>query len=217
MISVNRNNSPSRIVVELVSCLAVLLLAGGLAHGQGGTGKGASAPAKTTSPAKPATGRGVAVASIEGTTWSFEGREGGKFLGKGVFEFLAGGKLLISGDSFDEFKWKQNGGRLSIDGYDPKGEKGAHFSGTISGNQINGTWTARERGGPLKKMEFRARRGDAELLAELEYWKSIKDSTNADDFKAYLEKYPYGVFVADAVGRMRRLEATKSASPSPTP
>jgi TonB family protein len=44
---------------------------------------------------------------------------------------------------------------------------------------------------------------------ELSYWESIKNSTNLDDFKAYLEKYPSGQFSALAQNKIRTL-ATSS-------
>jgi uncharacterized caspase-like protein len=42
---------------------------------------------------------------------------------------------------------------------------------------------------------------------EYSYWETIKSSTNADDFKAYLEKYPAGQFVSLAKNRITTLEA----------
>ena len=52
---------------------------------------------------------------------------------------------------------------------------------------------------------------------ELSYWDSIKSSTNPDDFKAYLEKYPAGQFATLAKNRIKNLEvATKPAEPEPT-
>src|SRR6267378_2554318 len=35
---------------------------------------------------------------------------------------------------------------------------------------------------------------DAASAAEMIFWNSIKDSTNPDDFKVYLKKYPDGEF-----------------------
>jgi TonB family protein len=40
---------------------------------------------------------------------------------------------------------------------------------------------------------------------ELSYWESIKNSTDPDDFKAYLEKYPSGQFAALAQNKIRNL------------
>ena len=41
---------------------------------------------------------------------------------------------------------------------------------------------------------------------ELSYWESIKNSTNAEDFKAYLKKYPNGAFTELANNRLAALE-----------
>lgn len=48
---------------------------------------------------------------------------------------------------------------------------------------------------------------------ELSFWESIKGSTDAEDFKAYLEAYPTGRFAPLARNNMRRLEAAKAAAP----
>ncbi len=45
--------------------------------------------------------------------------------------------------------------------------------------------------------------------AELTFWDSIKNSTNAGDFRAYLEKYPNGEFVILARNRLAPLEAAE--------
>ncbi|HXM46244.1 MAG TPA: caspase family protein [Pyrinomonadaceae bacterium] len=51
---------------------------------------------------------------------------------------------------------------------------------------------------------------------ELSYWETIKNSTSADDFKAYLEHYPTGQFASLAKNRIRNLEiATKPAEIEP--
>jgi TolA-binding protein len=42
---------------------------------------------------------------------------------------------------------------------------------------------------------------------ELSYWETIKNSNNADDFKAYLEKYPSGQFASLAKNRINSLDA----------
>ncbi len=44
-----------------------------------------------------------------------------------------------------------------------------------------------------------------ELLVELTFWDSIKNSVNVDDFKAYLEQYPHGKFVSLARNRITTL------------
>jgi hypothetical protein len=64
--------------------------------------------------------------------------------------------------------------------------------------------------------------GDANLSAvsrvdapafELSYWDSIKNSTDANDFKAYLEKYPSGQFVDLANNRIKSLEGSSKLEP----
>jgi tetratricopeptide (TPR) repeat protein len=42
---------------------------------------------------------------------------------------------------------------------------------------------------------------------EMTYWNAIKDSHNASDFKAYVNKFPNGLFVEIANGRVAMLEA----------
>jgi uncharacterized caspase-like protein len=50
---------------------------------------------------------------------------------------------------------------------------------------------------------------------ELSYWETIKNSTSADDFKSYLEKYPTGQFTALAKNKITNLGTSKpSESPS---
>jgi tetratricopeptide (TPR) repeat protein len=51
---------------------------------------------------------------------------------------------------------------------------------------------------------------------EYSYWETIKNSNSADDFKAYLAKYPEGQFVALAKNRISSLDAsTKPAESKP--
>jgi hypothetical protein len=45
--------------------------------------------------------------------------------------------------------------------------------------------------------------------AEITFWNSIKDSNSADDYRAYLEKYPDGEFAVLARRRLAPLEATE--------
>ncbi|HLA96388.1 MAG TPA: hypothetical protein VK612_11760 [Pyrinomonadaceae bacterium] len=49
------------------------------------------------------------------------------------------------------------------------------------------------------------------LSMELEFWQSIKDSKNSEDFQAYIRKYPKGQFVELAKNRVR--EFRNIASP----
>jgi hypothetical protein len=52
---------------------------------------------------------------------------------------------------------------------------------------------------------------------EYSYWETIKNSTSADDFKAYLAKYPEGQFSALAKNRIKSIEvATKPAESETT-
>jgi hypothetical protein len=48
---------------------------------------------------------------------------------------------------------------------------------------------------------------------ELSYWETIKNSTSADDFKSYMEKYPEGQFVALAKNKITSLEASAKSEP----
>jgi len=52
-------------------------------------------------------------------------------------------------------------------------------------------------------------------IMELGYWETIKKSTNPEDFKAYLKRYPGGTFVELALNRIKNLEkSANSKSPS---
>jgi len=50
---------------------------------------------------------------------------------------------------------------------------------------------------------------------ELPFWESVKDSSNPEDFKEYLKKYPLGEFVGLARNRIKWLTTTKAALPVP--
>ncbi|MEW6760537.1 MAG: formylglycine-generating enzyme family protein, partial [Pseudomonadota bacterium] len=53
---------------------------------------------------------------------------------------------------------------------------------------------------------------------ELAFWNSIKDSSHASDYEAYLKAYPKGRFAALAQARMARLRAPPAgAPPAPVP
>lgn len=55
--------------------------------------------------------------------------------------------------------------------------------------------------------------------AEIEFWDTIKNSTNPEDFRAYLKKYPNGEFVDLAKNRLESLTAnthSSTAQPSTT-
>ena len=47
------------------------------------------------------------------------------------------------------------------------------------------------------------------------FWDSVKDSRNPDEFKAYLEQYPKGLFAALAQTRLKALQSTQVASVVP--
>lgn len=50
------------------------------------------------------------------------------------------------------------------------------------------------------------------------FWDSVKDSRSVDEFKAYLDQYPNGLFTALAAARMRALESSVVApKPAPAP
>ena len=49
---------------------------------------------------------------------------------------------------------------------------------------------------------------------EIAYWESVKDSTNPEDFRAYLRKYPNGEFVDLARNRITSLEPDQTERPT---
>src|ERR1700720_1867195 len=53
---------------------------------------------------------------------------------------------------------------------------------------------------------------DSAAAAEMIFWNSIKDSTNPEDFKEYLKKYPDGEFAGLAANRLKTLEGAKSST-----
>jgi formylglycine-generating enzyme required for sulfatase activity len=75
--------------------------------------------------------------------------------------------------------------------------------------------TAEHRRGVLPK--------DSAEQVELTFWDSVKDSSHASDYEAYLQAYPNGRFAALARARMERLKAsapkteTPKATPAPAP
>ncbi|AZG13815.1 formylglycine-generating enzyme family protein [Cupriavidus pauculus] len=52
---------------------------------------------------------------------------------------------------------------------------------------------------------------------ELSFWDSIKNSTYAADYEAYLKQYPNGRFAALAKTRLERIRAATPAQPAPAP
>jgi len=57
---------------------------------------------------------------------------------------------------------------------------------------------------------------DGEAQYELEFWESIRESTHAEDYEAYLEAYPDGRFAPLARSRAARYKET-GAEPAPSP
>jgi formylglycine-generating enzyme required for sulfatase activity len=53
-----------------------------------------------------------------------------------------------------------------------------------------------------------------EAALELSFWETIKNSTDAEDFKAYLERYPNGNFAALAKRRIALLTASTAHTPT---
>lgn len=53
-----------------------------------------------------------------------------------------------------------------------------------------------------------------EAALELSFWETIKNSTDAEDFKAYLERYPNGTFAALAKRRVAVLSAAAAHTPT---
>ncbi|MEJ6023499.1 serine/threonine-protein kinase [Ramlibacter sp. PS4R-6] len=51
---------------------------------------------------------------------------------------------------------------------------------------------------------------------ELVYWKDIKDSTDAEEFEAFLEKFPAGIYADLARRRLRKLTGGANTSPDQT-
>ncbi len=82
----------------------------------------------------------------------------------------------------------------------------------------NKTAPAKKTTPPPKKSTPRKRTSSGNASAdEIAFWASIKDSTDPEDFKVYLQQYPSGKFVALAKNKLKALEAAKSStSPSTT-
>jgi hypothetical protein len=57
---------------------------------------------------------------------------------------------------------------------------------------------------------------DEAAAIERTYWETVRNSTDPEDFKSYLKKYPGGQFADLANNRIRALEAAAKPQPSPT-
>ncbi len=55
---------------------------------------------------------------------------------------------------------------------------------------------------------------ETELKVEMVFWDSIKDSTDAGDYQAYLETYPQGRFAALARARVKRHGGATATAPA---
>jgi len=62
---------------------------------------------------------------------------------------------------------------------------------------------------PESKPAERSSSGISSSQAEFTFWDSVKNSTSADDYRAYLEKYPNGEFAVLAKRRLSPLEAAE--------
>lgn len=201
------------------SGFAVLLLMLGcllwapVVRSQGGTGR--KEPGARTAPVTKPTGVPKPVPSIEGTTWQMEMIREGKSEGVNFFEFLPNGKLSVGGDEQSGTVWRQTGARVVIQVSNREGS--GRFDGALSGNQLIGTMNGTNDKGVTQTARLRGKRADASALAELKYWKSIRASTNPEDFKTYLQRYPNGAFEGEARYKLSTLEQKSSpASVSPT-
>ena len=50
---------------------------------------------------------------------------------------------------------------------------------------------------------------DQDVVVELEFWRSVKDSDDPDSFHAYLDKYPNGKFAILAKIKIKKLRSSK--------
>ena len=51
--------------------------------------------------------------------------------------------------------------------------------------------------------------------AELEFWRSVKDSDDPEDYSLYIDQFPKGVYVTLAKRKMARLRSAASGAPAP--
>jgi formylglycine-generating enzyme required for sulfatase activity len=55
------------------------------------------------------------------------------------------------------------------------------------------------------------------VAVEREYWETIRDSSDAQDYKDYLQSYPSGAYIAIARAKIKRLETVKNRLPNTGP
>ena len=60
-----------------------------------------------------------------------------------------------------------------------------------------------------------ARLGAEQLATERGFWESVKNSTDPEEFRAYLERYPNGTFVPLAQNRLKRLGVAAAETEAP--
>ncbi len=68
----------------------------------------------------------------------------------------------------------------------------------------------------LKQPERSSRDAKVTADAELEFWRSIKDSTEAEDFDLYIQQFPTGLYADLARSKIRRLQRDSNRDPSST-
>ena len=206
--------------LAVISAICGCLLYAPTVRSQGGTGRQGSAGSKA--PVTNSTNASKPVPNIAGTIWQIEGFEGGKSQGANFFEFLPNGKLRVAGEDQPAAVWTQTGARVVIR---VNGDSGSgRLVGAISGNQMTGTMMGTDNKGASMTLKLKGKRADATALSQLNFWKSIRTSSNPEDFRTYLQRYPNGAFEADARARLGELEkkttpdsANPTVKPSPQP
>ena len=103
--------------------------------------------------------------------------------------------------------------KMAASGMTPQGKGGQVVVKPTPAPAPKKTTTTR-RTTPARKTGPEKSPSDSAAAAEMIFWNSIKDSTNAEDYRAYLKKYPSGEFADLANNRIKGLEAVK-AQPSP--
>jgi formylglycine-generating enzyme required for sulfatase activity len=95
------------------------------------------------------------------------------------------------------------------------GDLASALAGVVIAQNASAAHTTAYRRGVLPK--------DSTEQVELTFWESVKDSSHASDYEAYLQAYPNGRFAALARARIERLKAsapkaeTPKAAPAPVP
>jgi caspase domain-containing protein len=113
-----------------------------------------------------------------------------------------GTRVALDPASFELSYWETI--KNSADANDFKGYLEKYPSGqfvTLAKNRVASIEAA------SKPVESRSSSSNG--AAELAFWDAIKNSTSADDFRDYLEKYPNGEFAVLAKRRLEPLEATE--------